>query len=76
MLIPADRLSPQVLDALVEEFITREGTDYGSEEINLKTKLEQLKRQIFHQQVLIVFDEFSETTSLMTSEQYQQWLNR
>ena len=27
--IPVDRLTPETLQSVVEEFITREGTDYG-----------------------------------------------
>jgi len=31
MIIPYDKLSPEALQALIEEFVTRDGTDTGYE---------------------------------------------
>ena len=73
MLIPAERLSSEILESLIEEFITREGTDYGLIEVDLFTKVAQIKAQISRGDVVIVFDSTSETTHLMTKQQYQQW---
>ena len=33
--IPVDRLSAEVLNAVIEEFILREGTDYGVQEAGM-----------------------------------------
>ena len=38
--IPAERLSAEVLRAVIEEFILREGTDYGSYEVSLEDKID------------------------------------
>lgn len=65
MIIPHEQLSPEALQGLIEEFITREGTDYGWEEVPLATKVEQVKRQIERREVVIVFDQASETVSLL-----------
>ena len=65
MIIPHDQLSPEALHGLIEEFITREGTDYGWEEISLATKVAQVRRQIERKEVVIVFDSASETVSLL-----------
>ena len=35
MIIPATQLQTDTLTAILEEFITREGTDYGELELNL-----------------------------------------
>ena len=35
MQIPHDQLSPQALRGLIEEFVTRDGTDYGTTEASL-----------------------------------------
>ena len=43
--IPPQQLSAEVLDALIEEYITREGTDYGEVEYSLEQKLAQVKAQ-------------------------------
>ena len=38
--IPYDQLSPEALQGVVEEFVTRDGTDYGEVEILLvETKM-------------------------------------
>lgn len=66
MIIPYNQLSSDALNGLVEEFITREGTDYGIEEISLQDKVEQVLAQIKRGEVVIVFDSTMETVSLMT----------
>jgi len=66
--IPWDELSTQVLNSLIEEFITREGTDYGEREFNLTEKVEQVKAQIKRGDVVIVFDVESETCNLLPSK--------
>ena len=75
MIIPPERLAKQTLDNLLEEFITREGTDYGLEELSLEDKLLQLKRQLENGTVVIWFDSVSESTQLVSQEDYQQLLN-
>ena len=32
VVVPVDRLSREALDGLIEEFVTRDGTDYGEQE--------------------------------------------
>ena len=73
MIIPSDRLSHETLHHLIEEFITREGTDYGLYEMTLEEKVRQINEQLNSGAVLIVFDASTETVNLMTKEQYQQW---
>ena len=46
MEIPHSQLSKEVLDAVIEEFITREGTDYGDRVISLDDKVEQVRGQL------------------------------
>lgn len=65
MIIPYEQLSPEALQGLIEEFITREGTDYGWEEVSLAAKVEQVHRQLVRKEVVIVFDLASETVSLL-----------
>ncbi|MCB1699151.1 MAG: YheU family protein, partial [Halioglobus sp.] len=33
--VPVERLQPDVLQALLEEFASRDGTDYGERELSL-----------------------------------------
>lgn len=65
MIIPHERLAPETLDSLIESFITREGTDYGSLEYSLEEKVEQVRRQIHRGEVVIVFDYETESINLL-----------
>lgn len=72
MIIPFQQLSESALQGLIEEFITREGTDYGAVEIALETKVKQVFSQIKRGDVLIVFDEAIEAVTLVTKLAAQQ----
>lgn len=67
--IPYDRLSSEALDALVDAFVLREGTDYGEREFSLAEKRVQVKRQIAAGRVLIYFDPASQSCNLVPVEQ-------
>jgi len=70
--IPIDRLSPEILAAIIDEFVHREGTDYGASEVNLESKIQQVKRQIERGDVVITFDPETETCNLLTKHQLQR----
>lgn len=65
MIIPYQQLSAEALQGLLEEFITREGTDYGEQEVELDTKVAQLRQALAQREVVVVFDPRFETTTLM-----------
>ncbi|QEY12696.1 YheU family protein [Cellvibrio sp. KY-YJ-3] len=66
MIIPYEQLSSDTLQGLIEEFITRDGTDYGVEEVSLATKVEQVKKLLKRREVVVVFDFSTESASLLT----------
>lgn len=66
MIIPYEQLSSDALQGLIEEFITREGTDYGEEEISLSVKVEQIKQLLKRQEIVVVFDTTSESVSILS----------
>jgi uncharacterized protein YheU (UPF0270 family) len=70
--VPHGALSPAALEGLVEEFITREGTDYGQHEYSLEHKRESVLRQLTRGGVVIVFDLEAEATTLVTREELAQ----
>ena len=69
MIIPHQQLAPEPLDALIEEFVTREGTEYGEQDVPLTTKVSQVRGQLERGTVVIVFDPAIETTSLVSADQ-------
>lgn len=60
-----EQLSEQALAGIVENFILREGTDYGLVEISYDKKAEQIRKQIYKGEIKIVFDQSTETVSLL-----------
>lgn len=64
--IPWTSLSPQTLRAVIEEFITREGTDYGEHETPLGHKVDAVMVQLKQGSVAIFFDDETETVTLQS----------
>jgi uncharacterized protein YheU (UPF0270 family) len=59
--IPYKQLSPSALRAIVEEFVTRDGTDHSSVETRIKTVLRHLEAG----QVEVHFDHETETCNIV-----------
>jgi uncharacterized protein YheU (UPF0270 family) len=72
MIIPHNEIAPDTLEALIKEFVLREGTDYGLEDIDLTDKIEQVKTQLQQGSAVIVFSELHETVNIMPIEQFKQ----
>ncbi|MGH1469858.1 MAG: YheU family protein [Cellvibrionaceae bacterium] len=73
MIIPHERLAPETLKSLIESFITREGTDYGFGESSLESKVDQVAGQIQKSEVVIVFDDKSDSINLLPREDAINW---
>jgi uncharacterized protein YheU (UPF0270 family) len=65
VVIPHRTLSATALRAVIEDFVTREGTDYGLHEHSPAQKYDALARKLDAGEVFIVFDGASESVSLM-----------
>lgn len=63
--IPWQELSADALLGLIEEFITRDGTDYGERELSLDEKTAQAMSRIKNHSIVIVYDELSEMCQLV-----------
>ena len=74
MLIPAKQLSASALRGLIEEFITREGTDYGAKEYSLADKVSHVERQITAGDVVIAFDAEQNSCTLLPRDEAEQAL--
>lgn len=72
MQIPWTSLSPQTLRAVIEEFITREGTDYGEHEVALSHKVDAVMGQLKQGSVAIFFDDETETVTLQAVDRRGQ----
>lgn len=67
IVIPPAKLSKETFEALLEEFILREGTDYGAVELSLETKRNRVLKQLETGQIKIVYSPESENCSILNS---------
>lgn len=67
MIVPANFLSPDALSGLIEEFVTRDGTDYGETEVSMQERVDQVRAQIERGEALILFDSATETTTIIAA---------
>ncbi|RYE91616.1 MAG: YheU family protein [Myxococcales bacterium] len=71
MEVPLSALSPVALAGVIENFILREGTDYGERETSHEAKVEQIRRQLDRGDIKIVYDLTQQSVTLMTK---RDWL--
>jgi hypothetical protein len=62
--IPVHKLSPEALQGVIEEFISRAGTDYGEIEASQETKFRQVKTVLEKGLAVLIFDGETETTNI------------
>jgi uncharacterized protein len=67
-LIPVNRLSAEALRGVIEEFITRKGTDYGEIEVSLETGFMQVRQKLQTGSAVLVYDDESETTNILPAD--------
>lgn len=64
MIIPPDELEPATLTRLLEDFVTRDGTDNG-DDTPLERRVERARHALRRQEALIVFNPLTEQCALM-----------
>jgi uncharacterized protein len=62
--VPYTELPADVLHALVESFVLREGTDYGEKEIPLEDKVARVIAQLKAGEARILFDPESQSVTI------------
>ena len=72
MIIPYEKLSRTALDGLIEEFVTRDGTDSGYTKTSLEENVEMVKRQLKRGEAFIVYDEASRTANIVSKNDLEQ----
>lgn len=66
MEIPYQELSKEALQALIEEFVLREGTEYGAQDYSLERKVQQVTRQLQSGEVKISYDSETQTCQIFS----------
>jgi len=73
--IQSDQLSEAALRGLAEEFVSRAGTDYGSQERSFESKIQDVMRQLERGDVRIVYDADSESVNLVTARELKKYVS-
>lgn len=66
--IPVYKLSAEALQGVIEEFISRAGTDYGEVEASQETKFQQVKQKLQDGSAVLIFDDETETTNIFLAD--------
>jgi len=63
--IPYQSINPQTLGNMIEEFVTRDGTDYGEQELTLEAKVAQVLGLLKSGKAAIQYDESLEICEIV-----------
>ena len=69
MKVPVDAVPERSLINMLEEFVTRDGTDYGEREVPVSERVIQVHRLLERGEIVIWYDETTETLSLFARDQ-------
>jgi len=65
VVVPHDSLSREALRRVIEEFVSREGTEYGADDTSLEDKVSSVQRQLRQGDAVVVFDPTSGSTGIV-----------
>jgi uncharacterized protein YheU (UPF0270 family) len=65
ILIPYSELTPELMRAVVESFVLREGTDYGERELSLDERVARLIARLKNGEANIAFDPESQSVTIL-----------
>ena len=66
--VPPEALSKEALRGLIEEYVTRDGTDYGEREIELESRVREVEVALRKGAAVIVFDADSQRSHILPAE--------
>lgn len=73
--VPVDRLAGETLSSLLEEFASRDGTDYGERETPLAEKVAALRAQMERGELQLLYDADSEQWDIVDRESAREILH-
>jgi len=65
--VPYTQLSADALRGLIEEFVTRAGTDYGASERSVESKVAQVRALLERGEARVVFDPETGTANIVVA---------
>ena len=70
--VPLEKLDETVLGSLLEEYASRDGTDYGAREVTLAEKVERLRQQLQSGELSLIYDLDSEEWDLVMRDRLRE----
>lgn len=71
-MIPHDVLSREALDGVIDDFVNREGTDYGHRDFDLREKREAVRRQLEVGSAIIAYDPTTQSTTIVATRETRE----
>ncbi len=68
VVIPFRKLSAEAAQGVIEEFVTREGTDYGGVGVRLPDKVRQVREQLERGEAVLVYDPRSNSCNIVPAD--------
>lgn len=72
VVVPAAALSAQALNGLIEQYVLREGTEYGARDYSLQEKVRRVQGQLESGRVLIVYSDELGVAELITATDFSK----
>lgn len=69
MIIPLNTVSADALNAIIEAFVLREGTDYGQQDFELTDKIAQVRTQLENHQAFLLYSQLHETVNIVPASE-------
>jgi uncharacterized protein len=72
-LIPYDSLAPDTLDTILDDIVSRDGTDYGDYDLSVAQKRDQALRALRSGDAVLLFDTESETIKMIPKSELNNY---
>ena len=71
--VPISDISAEALTGLLEEYVSRDGADYGEVEVTIDEKTKVLRRQLEEGELSILFDPETQELDIVMREQMEKF---
>ena len=70
--IPWESIESETLTNILAEYVTRDGTDYGEQEVPTDTKVSQVRRLLAQGTCVLIFQPEDQSLTLMDTQVWKQ----
>lgn len=70
--VPWRSLSDDALRGVIEDFVTRDGTDYGEVETTLEQRVSAIKHQLEQNKLVVIFDNYLSNIQITNLDDWRQ----